>query len=129
MVVKKRKSATEKSKRRERALYARQADESGDENVRVRKKNSTLRIWRVVREGIGYRAGWIGIECPRCGGKAVVKERSWVMIAKDYLGRSCTHCFNVSWIPLDLLPKGDDRRYDYERLERKNGKKHRRRRR
>jgi hypothetical protein len=91
---------------------------------RERRLLPKLPEWIVTELG----SGKIGIECPRtvvasnldprgrekCGGKAIVNKRRWLMIQPDYATRACTYCFNTNRIPKSALPKGDVRRLDYE---------------
>lgn len=54
--------------------------------------------------------GKLGIECPRCGGKAVVNRKKWLFGDTDFLSRGCTYCYRPIFIPKTLLPKTDERR-------------------
>ena len=68
-----------------------------------------IRFWKCTDLG----ANKLGIECPACGGKAVVNKSTWVSRDRDFTTRGCTYCEWFFTIPLDLLPARDPRRDDY----------------
>lgn len=74
----------------------------GEEKLR---KAGSVKNWIATE----LDSGQLGIECPRCGGKAKINKRRWIIAQPDYLSRGCTYCFYVSWIPQNLLPDGDAR--------------------
>jgi hypothetical protein len=47
----------------------------------------------------------LGIECPYCREKAIVKRSAWLFVKREYIGRSCTYCFATSEIPRNLQPR------------------------
>jgi hypothetical protein len=58
--------------------------------------------------------GKLGIECPRCHGKAVVSKKRWLFGDTDFISRGCTYCYFLAFIPKKLLPKTDPRHQDAE---------------
>lgn len=74
------------------------------------RQQTPLRTW-IVSE---LPKGQLGIECPRCHGKAVVNKKKWLFDDIDFLSRGCTYCYAPIFIPKSVLPKTDERRYDID---------------
>jgi DNA-directed RNA polymerase subunit RPC12/RpoP len=71
-------------------------------------KAKVIHFWKYVE----MAANKLGIECPHCGGKAVVNRKDWLIRDRFFTTRGCTYCDWWATIPIELLPVRDPRRDD-----------------